>query len=540
MRTRSLNAFARTALLTLSTGMMPAAVVAQKGAAEGPVTATGGAATAEPTAQTPPGPGDAPSTSTGSAASTGGITGPAGGTGTLTADPNTTDSAAGTPPGLSGPSETGGPLAYGIRSSGILTSGATYGFGSAGPADNLANLLGSAMSRNPDISVAEGKVRAAQSELDRTRLDVSRQVVEAFQSVRYSRKAVEIAKAQVAQCKEQQAYMKQMHKEGAAAASDVATADVAAREAELALIKSEAQLESTIATLDYLAGGSAMPGGGMMSGMGGMGGYPGAMMPTGPGASGTPPMGSNPRGAGETGTGGGATDAGTSAAGGLGAGTTASPEDGGASGAGTAAVFGGSGFGDAGGGARVIWSTKARGSTFHERLRSKLEEPTTLDFPEVPLSELMDYIDDVHGITNIIIDTTAADGRDLPSTTIRLKLDKVPLSAALKAIEDLANVHFVVTDYGLRLTTKTKAAEIEDSTSLRQFLRQAQIFGAWNTGGAQGGGGGVLGIPATQNPFEDGTGGADAGSAKPETGKPSASFGTEGAAGGASDSAPKR
>jgi hypothetical protein len=393
--------------------------------------------------------------------------------------------------------------------------GGMYGF-PGGPSDNLANLLGSAMSRNPDISVAEGKVRAAQSELDRTRLDVSRQVVEAFQSVRYSRKAVEIAKAQVAQTKEQQSYLKQMHKEGAAAASDVAAADVTAREAELALIKSEAQLESTIATLDYLAGGSAMPGGGMMPGMGG---YPGMA----PGAAGPGPMGSAPHGRFPVSDSpGGTTDAGASAAGGLDAGTAASPSEGGIGGAGTSTVPGGpSGSGEASGArgglsrTAVVWAAKTHGSTFHERLRSKLEEPTTLDFPEAPLSDIMRYIDDVHGITNIIIDEKAPDGRDLLSTTIRLKLDKVPLSAALKAIEDMANVHFVVTDYGLRLTTKDKAADIEDSTSLRQFLRQSAITGAWYfqkaTGSAEGA------SAAEYNPFASGAEGNPAsGSTKPE------------------------
>jgi hypothetical protein len=394
--------------------------------------------------------------------------------------------------------------------------GPGYGFGTPPRADNIAHLIASAMSRNPDITVAEAKVRSAQTELDRTRLDVSRQIVDTVQTIRFSQKAIEIAKAQVAQMKEQQQAATGRHETGVGPASEVTSANIAAREAELALIKAEASLEATMATLDYLIGGQGMPGGtGMMPGMGGMGGM---------GRGGAGMMGSGLSGGGgafgvigfEGASGsvsGWSSAAGGSAAPGA---ATDSPPNAGGSDADSGAAPAGAGSTGAGGAGRTgttrivahdLAIRPTGESTYHERLRKKLAEPTTIDFVEAPLTDVMRYLDDLHGITNIIIDKKLPDERVLGDQMITLKLERVPLAAALKAIEDTGNVVFVVTEYGLRVTTRD--VEIEESTPLRQFLRPAPkamlYFGTINddSGQTTGGSGAVIGL--------SGEGGSDGG-----------------------------
>ncbi|RIK76894.1 MAG: hypothetical protein DCC67_13325 [Planctomycetota bacterium] len=529
MRLRSRNSVAAcTAGMLFASWLCVAAAAAQEdGGAAGSPAAPGGSAAAEPISDPPKsGETDAVAGTAGETLATGGVAsdGVASGEGTTAPTATAPMGGVGGAGSLAGP--TGAPSSGGFGGGGFPGPAGMTGFGGTAPADNLAGLLGAAMTRNPDIVVAEAKVRAAQSELDRTRLDVSRQVVDAFQAVRFARKSIEIAKAQAANCKEQRARIEELVKTGAVSATEIAAAEVTAREAELALIKAEASLEATMATLDYLTGGQAMPGGGPLGpGMPGMG-MPG--MGSSVGGTGTIiTNGTNSAGSGDASGGLGATgaagtttvaDAGRAAP----SGTQGLAQRGGESGAGGRAIAGG-------GGDRaraVFWGVKEGGSTFHERLRKKLNEPTTLDFVDASLGDVMRYLDDVHGITNIIIDRQTPDGRNLNDEPISLKLEKVPLAAALKAIEDLAKVHFVVTEYGLRVTVKE--VEIEDSTPLRQFLRQGAVTGMLYPGG---GANTFRGAPL--NPFASGSGGdtsAGGGAPANETATPGAGGGEEGTA----------
>lgn len=492
MRLRSRNSVAACAagMLFASWLCVAAAAAQEDGGAAGSPAAPGGSAAAEPISDPPKsGETDAVAGTAGETLATGGVGSDGVASGEGTTAPTATAPTATAPTGgvggagsLAGPTDA--PSWGGFGTGGFPGPGAMTGFGTFAQADNLAGLLGAAMTRNPDIVVAEAKVRAAQSELDRTRLDVSRQVVDAFQAVRFARKSIEIAKAQAANCKEQRARIEELVKTGAVSATEIAAAEVTAREAELALIKAEASLEATMATLDYLTGGQAMPGGGPLGpGMPGMG-MPG--MGSSVGGTGTIiTNGTNSAGSGDASGGLGATgaagtttvaDAGRAAP----SGTQGLAQRGGESGAGGRAIAGG-------GGDRaraVFWGVKEGGSTFHERLRKKLNEPTTLDFVDASLGDVMRYLDDVHGITNIIIDRQTPDGRNLNDEPISLKLEKVPLLAALKAIEDVAKVRFVVTEYGLRVTVKE--VEIEDSTPLREFARPKPVAGAYYPGGIQG------------------------------------------------------
>lgn len=374
-----------------------------------------------------------------------------------------------------------------------------YGFGTPPRADNIAQLIANAMARNPDISVAEAKVRSAQTELDRTRLDVSRQVVDTMQSIRFGQKEIEIAKAQVVQTKEQQKAAKVRHENGSSPISEVTAANVAAREAELALIKAEASLEATIATLDYLIGGQGVPGGmGMMPGMGGFGS---GGTNTGVGLSGDGGVSGVIVFEKQDGSaGGGASPAEGSAVPGTSTDSPPSARGGNVDPDTKPTGTDSTGAGGAGSTRIVAHDLVVRSyeATYHERLRKKLAEPTTIDFVETPLADVMRYLDDLHGITNVIIDSKLPDERVLGEQPITLKLERVPLSAALKAIEDTGNLQFVVTEYGLRVTTKD--VKIEESTPLRQFLRPAPTnvlyFGAMGGGSTGGPAGTVVEVPA--------------------------------------------
>jgi len=79
-----------------------------------------------------------------------------------------------------------------------------------------------------------------------------------------------------------------------------------------------------------------------------------------------------------------------------------------------------------------------------------------VDFTEVPLKDVVAYLQDVAKIT-ITVDAAGGVPVDNPVT---LKLKDVKLSAALQALEDLGlDTVFVVREYGLLATGKSKAEE---------------------------------------------------------------------------------
>ena len=340
-----------------------------------------------------------------------------------------------------------------------LPPSASNGFGPTPPGDsaplgvsapvrneNIAELLAAAMARNPDIAVAEAKVRSAQVELDRSRLDVSRQVIEAVQAIRHQRRVVEVAKIQLESSRQNHAMVEKLHRQATVSARDVLVSQASVGTAELEVAEAEAKLEAANAALDYLTGQIAAPHGGPgMPGTGpyGMGSYPGSI---GPGGAMNP---------------GGPSD---SAAGAMMPKSTDRPRH-----------------------ATPVHTRGALAETFanhvnraaepyHARLRRTLDEPTSIDFHDTPLADVLRYLDDLHGISNVVIDRAATSpaGRPLGEKPVTLKLDNVPLHAALKAVEDVANVSFVVTSYGLVLTVKDSS--IKDHMLLKDFVAMPRVL----------------------------------------------------------------
>lgn len=326
------------------------------------------------------------------------------------------------------------------------TDDSALGISAPARSENIAELLAAAMARNPDIAVAEAKVRSAQVELDRARLDVSRQVIEAIQAIRHQRRVVEVAKLQLESSKQRHAMIEALHHKATVSASDLLASQAGVGQAELEVAEAEAKLEAANAALDYLTGQIAAPHGGPgMPGMGpyGAGSYPGSI---GPGGAMNP---------------GGPSD---SAAGATTSKSTDRPRH-------ATPVHTRRALAEA-----IAIHVKLAAEPYHARLRRTLDEPTSIDFNDTPLADVLRYLDDLHGISNVVIDRAATSpaGRPLGDKPITLKLDNVPLHAALKAVEDVANVSFVVTSYGLVLTAKESS--IKDHMLLKDFVEMPRVL----------------------------------------------------------------
>jgi hypothetical protein len=103
------------------------------------------------------------------------------------------------------------------------------------PAEGLAELLEKVLKANPDIRVAEAKLREAEAELSRTRLLVTQKVVAA-------QRAVEEAKAQVKAAEEEYERLGQMVKKGYATQGQLDTAKPKLQAIKARLAEAEAEV----------------------------------------------------------------------------------------------------------------------------------------------------------------------------------------------------------------------------------------------------------------------------------------------------------
>jgi hypothetical protein len=92
-------------------------------------------------------------------------------------------------------------------------------------------------------------------------------------------------------------------------------------------------------------------------------------------------------------------------------------------------------------------------SLAEHKIRSALSDPTTLEFIETPLKDVVDYLKDLHGI-EIQIDAKALDGVGVSTDTpITRNLKGVSLRSALKLILPDLDLTFVVRNDVLQITT---------------------------------------------------------------------------------------
>ena len=93
-----------------------------------------------------------------------------------------------------------------------------------------------------------------------------------------------------------------------------------------------------------------------------------------------------------------------------------------------------------------------------ELVRKALLEKTEIDFNEMPLQNMIDYLKDRHQIEIQIDSQAICDAGIGTDTPISLNLRGLPLANAFQAFEDQhTDLQFVVHDYGLLVTTPKRA-----------------------------------------------------------------------------------
>jgi hypothetical protein len=100
-------------------------------------------------------------------------------------------------------------------------------------------------------------------------------------------------------------------------------------------------------------------------------------------------------------------------------------------------------------------------SPAEQRIREELDKPTDLEFNEVPLKDVVEYIKDKHGIELQLDERLLADAAVATDTPITLNLKGVSLRSAMRLMLGRlpGNPTFVVADEVLLITTREGAAE---------------------------------------------------------------------------------
>ena len=97
-----------------------------------------------------------------------------------------------------------------------------------------------------------------------------------------------------------------------------------------------------------------------------------------------------------------------------------------------------------------------------ERIEAALGEPTSIEFVETPLSDVLDFLKDLHAI-EIQLDTKALDAASIGSDTpVTRNLKNISLSAALRQLLGHLGLTYVVRDEVLLITTPDAAREMVD------------------------------------------------------------------------------
>jgi hypothetical protein len=94
-----------------------------------------------------------------------------------------------------------------------------------------------------------------------------------------------------------------------------------------------------------------------------------------------------------------------------------------------------------------------------QKIFEELEKDTTLEYIETPLSDVIDYLEDLHGI-QIELDTPALDAVGIGSDTpITRNLKGISLRSALRLMLSDLDLTYMVSDEVLQITTTDRAAE---------------------------------------------------------------------------------
>ena len=126
----------------------------------------------------------------------------------------------------------------------------------------------------------------------------------------------------------------------------------------------------------------------------------------------------------------------------------------------------------------------------------RLEEPTSLDFVEAPLQDVMDYLKDLHNI-EIQIDTKALEDASIGADTpVTVSLKGIRLKSALRLMLGNLDLTYFIKNEVLMITTPEKAGNelvtkvypVADLVIPIQIMRMGGGMGGFGMGGGGGGG----------------------------------------------------
>lgn len=133
-----------------------------------------------------------------------------------------------------------------------------------------------------------------------------------------------------------------------------------------------------------------------------------------------------------------------------------------------------------------------KNSPIEQRLEAALAERTELAFTDTPLTDAIDFLEDVHGIS-IIIDNAALQDEGVdPSSPVNLELSGITLRSALKLMLGPLLLTYVIEDEVMKITTQAKADEV---LSTRVYPVADLVVPIQSAGGGAGQGQGIFGNP---------------------------------------------
>ncbi len=125
-------------------------------------------------------------------------------------------------------------------------------------------------------------------------------------------------------------------------------------------------------------------------------------------------------------------------------------------------------------------------SPIEERIFKALDDQTSVDFADSPLTEVVDYLKDLHNI-EIVIDEAALNDEGISTDSpITLQLAGISLKNALKLMLEPLQLTYVVEDEVMKITTTIKA---EESLQIRVYPVGDLVIPIQSIGGGLGGGG---------------------------------------------------
>ncbi len=108
------------------------------------------------------------------------------------------------------------------------------------------------------------------------------------------------------------------------------------------------------------------------------------------------------------------------------------------------------------------------------KILAALEQPTRLEFNDTPLSEVIDFLEDLHGI-QIEVDTGALEDEsiDVASDTITKDISDISLRSGLRLMLDDLNLTHIIRDEVLMITSQASAEEHCDTRVYKLNLQRS-------------------------------------------------------------------